>query len=98
MTVAAVPSLRIQPELAAEWESRVLSNEYDPRLIRANEKRGALFGMAMTETAGWFGRPCQHYTRAPACETRPRRSISKYRSQMVLRSANVRRVSGTGTS
>jgi len=52
MTFAVVPSLRIQPELAAEWEPRVLSNEYDPRFIPAGEKRGALFGMAMTERQG----------------------------------------------
>jgi len=52
MTFAVVPSLQIQPELAAEWEPRVLSNEYDPRFIPANEKRGALFGMAMTERQG----------------------------------------------
>lgn len=52
MTFAVVPSLRIQPELAAAWEPRVLSNEYDPRFIPANEKRGALFGMAMTERQG----------------------------------------------
>ncbi len=52
MTFAVVPSLRIQPELAAEWEPRVLSNEYDPRFIPALEKRSALFGMAMTERQG----------------------------------------------
>ncbi|HEV2826340.1 MAG TPA: isovaleryl-CoA dehydrogenase [Pyrinomonadaceae bacterium] len=52
MTFAVVPSLRIQPELAAEWEPRVISSEYDPRFIPANEKRGALFGMAMTERQG----------------------------------------------
>ena len=52
MTFAVVPSLRIQPELAAEWEPRVLSNEYDPRFIPAAEKRGAIFGMAMTERQG----------------------------------------------
>ena len=52
MTFAVVPSLRIQPELAAEWEPRVLSNEYDSRFIPANEKRGVLFGMAMTERQG----------------------------------------------
>ena len=52
MTFAVVPSLRIQPELAAEWEPRVLSNEYDPRFVPATEKRGALFGMAMTERQG----------------------------------------------
>ena len=52
MTFAVVPSLRTQPELAAQWEPRVLSNEYDSRFIRATEKRGALFGMAMTERQG----------------------------------------------
>ena len=52
MTFAVVPSLRIQPELAAQWEPRVLSNDYDSRFIPATEKRGALFGMAMTERQG----------------------------------------------
>ena len=52
MTFAVVPSLRIQPELAQEWEPRVLSNEYDRRFMPAPEKRGALFGMAMTERQG----------------------------------------------
>ncbi|MEK6322551.1 MAG: isovaleryl-CoA dehydrogenase [Acidobacteriota bacterium] len=52
MTFAVIPSLRLQPELAAEWEPRVLSNEYDPRFIPADRKRGVLFGMAMTERQG----------------------------------------------
>jgi putative acyl-CoA dehydrogenase len=52
MTFAAVPSLRLQPELAAEWEPRVLSTEYDPRVVPADGKRGAIFGMAMTERQG----------------------------------------------
>ncbi|MGH9846697.1 MAG: acyl-CoA dehydrogenase family protein, partial [Blastocatellia bacterium] len=52
MTFAAIPSLRLQPELAAEWEPLALSNEYDPRFIPATEKRGALIGMAMTERQG----------------------------------------------
>jgi len=30
MTFAVVPSLRLQPEVAAEWLPRILSNEYDP--------------------------------------------------------------------
>ncbi|MGI8883070.1 MAG: DNA alkylation response protein, partial [Pyrinomonadaceae bacterium] len=41
MTFAVVPSLKIQPEIAAEWLPRVLSNEYDERFIPAPEKRGA---------------------------------------------------------
>ena len=52
MTFAAVPSLEIQPEIAAEWLPRIFSNEYDARFLPAAEKRGALFGMAMTERQG----------------------------------------------
>ncbi len=52
MTFAVVPSLKLQPELAAEWLPRVLSNEYDPRVRPASEKRGVLFGMALTEKQG----------------------------------------------
>ena len=52
MTFAVVPSLRLQTDLAAEWLPRVLSDEYDPRLIPARQKRGVLFGMALTERQG----------------------------------------------
>lgn len=52
MTFAVVPSLKIQPEISEEWLPRVLSNEYDWRFIPAREKRGATFGMAMTEPQG----------------------------------------------
>ena len=52
MTFAVVPSLRLQPELASEWLPRVLSDEYDPRFFPATQKRGVLFGMALTERQG----------------------------------------------
>jgi putative acyl-CoA dehydrogenase len=52
MTYSAVPALRRQPELAAEWEARFTSTDYDPRMIPACQKRGALCGMAMTEKQG----------------------------------------------
>ncbi len=52
MTYAVVPALRRQPDVAAEWEPRVLSRVYDPRSIPASEKAGATFGMAMTEKQG----------------------------------------------
>jgi putative acyl-CoA dehydrogenase len=52
MTFAAIPSLRLQPELASEWEPRILSSSYDPRSMPASQKRGALFGMGMTERQG----------------------------------------------
>lgn len=52
MAYAVVPSLRHQPEVAAEWEPRVRSNEYDSRFIPASEKHGSIMGMAMTEKQG----------------------------------------------
>ncbi len=52
MTYSVIPALRTQPELAAEWEPRLLSAEYDPRNAPAPEKSGALAGMGMTEKQG----------------------------------------------
>jgi putative acyl-CoA dehydrogenase len=52
MTYAAIPALRVQPEVAAEWEPRFTSLAYDPGLRPAAGKAGALCGMAMTEKQG----------------------------------------------
>ncbi len=52
MTFAVVPSLQLQPDIADAWLPRVYSREYDPRLLPAAEKKGVLFGMAMTERQG----------------------------------------------
>ena len=52
MTFAAIPALRAQPELAAEWEPLLTSRSYDGRLIEASEKGSAIAGMAMTEKQG----------------------------------------------
>src|ERR1700730_6772652 len=52
MTYAAVPALRKQEDLAATWEPLITTLEYDPGLRPASTKRGALFGMAMTERQG----------------------------------------------
>ncbi len=52
MTYSAVPVLRRHAELAAEWEPRIHSMEYDPSFRPAAEKRGVLIGMAMTEKQG----------------------------------------------
>ncbi|MCK1822031.1 acyl-CoA dehydrogenase family protein [Streptomyces sp. XM83C] len=52
MTHAAVPALRAEPDLAAEWEPRLASRIYDRELRPARLKAGALFGMAMTEKQG----------------------------------------------
>ena len=52
MTYSGVPALRATPELADEWEPRITSTSYDPRLVNAADKAGALCGMAMTEKQG----------------------------------------------
>ncbi|NUP23840.1 MAG: DNA alkylation response protein [Streptomyces sp.] len=52
MTHAAVPALRTDPDLAAEWEPRLTSMIYDRELRPAGQKAGALFGMGMTEKQG----------------------------------------------
>ncbi|MGW5470672.1 acyl-CoA dehydrogenase family protein [Streptomyces chartreusis] len=52
MTHAAVPALRTDPGLAAEWEPRLTSMIYDRELRPADRKAGALFGMGMTEKQG----------------------------------------------
>src|SRR6202043_4011554 len=49
---AAVPALRQQKDLAERWEPLMTTLEYDPGLRPASGKRGALFGMAMTERQG----------------------------------------------
>lgn len=52
MTYSSIPALRLQPDVASEWEPRIASNQYDPRFQPAESKRGALCGMAMTEKQG----------------------------------------------
>ena len=52
MTYSALPALRTQPGIAAEWAPRLTSTQYDPRMLPAAQKHGALCGMAMTEKQG----------------------------------------------
>ncbi|MFF3325527.1 acyl-CoA dehydrogenase family protein [Streptomyces sp. NPDC002889] len=52
MTHAAVPALRTDPALAAEWEPRLTSQVYEQELRPATLKAGVLFGMGMTEKQG----------------------------------------------
>jgi putative acyl-CoA dehydrogenase len=52
MTYSIVPALRTQPDLAGEWEPRLVARAYDPRNVAAREKPGVLAGMGMTEKQG----------------------------------------------
>ncbi|MEO6471014.1 MAG: acyl-CoA dehydrogenase family protein [Aeromicrobium sp.] len=52
MTYAVVPALRVNPELAAQYEPLLSSSSYDTRLIAPLAKTGLLAGMSMTEKQG----------------------------------------------
>ena len=52
MTFAAVPTLRLQPDLARVWEPKVTALVYDPRNVPVEQKQGVTIGMAMTEKQG----------------------------------------------
>ncbi|MFE9494143.1 acyl-CoA dehydrogenase family protein [Streptomyces collinus] len=72
MTHAAVPALRADPELAAEWEPLLTSVIYDQDLRPAAAKAGALFGMGMTEKQGGSD------VRANTTEARPLAETGTY--------------------
>ena len=52
MTFASVPTLRLNPAIAAEWLPKVLARGYDPRNIPHTEKTAVTIGMGMTEKQG----------------------------------------------
>ncbi|GGX94069.1 acyl-CoA dehydrogenase [Litchfieldella qijiaojingensis] len=52
MTHAAMPALRHQPEVHAQWAPRMLAWDYDGRAIPAWDKPAVTLGMAMTEKQG----------------------------------------------
>ncbi len=52
MTFAAIPALRQDDTLLAEWGPLVTSSRYDPRPIPPKGKQGLTVGMAMTEKQG----------------------------------------------
>src|SRR5436309_3314533 len=52
MTFSGMAALRIEPDLAREWEKKLLSPIYDPRFLPMQEKKGVLMGMGMTEKQG----------------------------------------------
>ncbi|HKD55479.1 MAG TPA: isovaleryl-CoA dehydrogenase [Steroidobacteraceae bacterium] len=52
MSYGAVPALTQQGQEFSTWLRLLLSREYDPAFAPASGKRGALFGMGMTERQG----------------------------------------------
>ncbi|NDZ97521.1 DNA alkylation response protein [Streptomyces sp. SID6673] len=50
MTHAVIPSLELQPDVAAQWVPKALSRSYSPDL--SADKQSAIFGMSMTEKQG----------------------------------------------
>ncbi len=52
MTSAAIPALKNQPDLYAQWAPKILSHQYDARNLPHDQKNGLTIGMAMTEKQG----------------------------------------------
>jgi len=52
MTFSGMAALQAEPDLAREWEAKVLSPVYDPRFLPMQQKNGVLLGMGMTEKQG----------------------------------------------
>ncbi|NUH66423.1 acyl-CoA dehydrogenase family protein [Sulfitobacter sp. S0837] len=52
MTYASVPVLAAAEGIAPDWNSKVLSRQYDPSVEPVSRKRGATIGMAITEKQG----------------------------------------------
>jgi putative acyl-CoA dehydrogenase len=52
MTFAAIPALRLQPDLAALWEPKITARVYNPCNVPTEQKQGVTIGMAMTEKQG----------------------------------------------
>lgn len=52
MAHASIPVLRMEPEIAAVWEGKVLSTKYDSNGRPPGEKTGVLIGMFLTEKQG----------------------------------------------
>jgi len=52
MAFAAVQVMRNEPQLAAEWEPKLLADAYDPNPVHLSRKNAVTVGMAMTEKQG----------------------------------------------
>ncbi len=52
MTFASIGALKIDADLLARYQEKILSNGYDPRPVPAEEKESLGVGMAMTEKQG----------------------------------------------
>ncbi|MBK7005893.1 MAG: acyl-CoA dehydrogenase family protein [Burkholderiales bacterium] len=52
MTSAAIPALREQPDLAAQWAPKIMACQYDHRNVPVAQKQALTIGMAMTEKQG----------------------------------------------
>ncbi len=52
MTYAVVPVLKRYPEIGDKWLKKIYTREYDSSFQPIEKKKGAIFGMAMTEKQG----------------------------------------------
>ena len=92
MTYSAIPALRTQPELAAEWEPRFISLDYDGELRPGRREARRALRHGDDREAGRLRRARQHDRRRAAERRRARRRVRAHRPQVVLLGADVRRL------
>lgn len=91
MSHAAVPTLSVQPDLAATWVPRLLSRDYDPQL-GSGGKTSALVGMAMTEKQGGSDVRANRTVAVPVDGRGAGYGLPAHGPQVVLLGADVGRV------
>ena len=92
MTYSVIPALRAQPELAAEWEPRFLSSDYDPRNAPGDREARRPRRDGDDREAGRLRRARQHHRRPAGERRRPRGRVRADRPQVVHVGADVRRL------
>ena len=96
MTHASVPTLRLQPEIAAEVMPKILSRTYDPAFASLASKKSATIGNGHDRKAGRH-RCAQQCNHGPAGgERRTRPGVPACRPQVVHVGAHVRCVLDAG--
>ena len=61
MTMAAIPTLKHQPDIYEKWAHKVMALDYDPRNVHHDQKAAVTIGMAMTEKQGGSDVPGQQH-------------------------------------
>ena len=96
MTFAAVPCLKLEPDLASMWLPKITARVYDPRNVPADEKEGLTIGMAMTEKQGGSDVRANTTRAIPRRRRGPGTGLRTRRPQVLRLGPDVRRLPRAG--